>query len=97
MIHLKKVIRKNIVAWNNKFPLDRWWREKYKTSYMSTAHKESSFYSQYFEFHEDRIFKEFRENKEQEEDAKYIPLFGNWWNGNEATKEEIDDWFNSPL
>jgi hypothetical protein len=89
-------IKNEIINWNNRFPLDRWYREKYKISYLSKDHRESSFYAQLFEFKEDEIYNEFRNRKEKERTEN---KFGtkSWWSGKEATEKDIDDWFNSPL
>ena len=45
-----------IVSWNNRFPLDRWWRNKHEVAFMSPVHRESSFLYQLFEFEEDKLF-----------------------------------------
>ena len=44
-----------VVSWNNRFPLDRWWRIKHNVSFMSPAHRESSFLYQLMEFEEDYL------------------------------------------
>ena len=97
----KNKVRQSIIDWSNKFPLDRWWRKKYNISYLSTDHRESSFYQQYYEYYEDLLFKEFQEERESkndfEEPVKYIPLQNNWWKGKEVSKDEIDDWFKTPI
>lgn len=45
-----------VVSWNNRFPLDRWWRNKHEVAFMSPVHRESSFLYQLFEFEEDKLF-----------------------------------------
>lgn len=45
-----------VVSWNNRFPLDRWWRNKHDVAFMSPVHRESSFLHQLFEFEEDKLF-----------------------------------------
>lgn len=65
-----------VVSWNNRFPLDRWWRIKHNVSFMSPAHRESSFIYQLMEFEEDKLYlKEFQTEREKDED-KYIPGIG---------------------
>lgn len=65
-----------VVSWNNRFPLDRWWRIKHNVSFMSPAHRESSFIYQLMEFEEDKLFmKEFYEDDTKKDD-KYIPGVG---------------------
>lgn len=98
---MKNNIRQSVIVWNNRFPLDRWWRKKYNVSYLSDKHRESSFFWQYYEYYEEVIFKEYHDKKENEDEffepVKYIPLSGNWWKGKGSTKKEMDDWFNSPV
>ena len=96
----KNNIRSSIIDWNNRFPLDKWWRKKYKIPYLSEEHRESTFFSQYFEYHEDEVFEEYYEEQAKIKDAveiPYMPLSGNWWKSREISKEEADDWFKSPL
>lgn len=65
-----------VVSWNNRFPLDRWWRIKHNVSFMSPVHRESSFIYQLMEFEEDKLYlKEFQTEREKDED-KYIPGTG---------------------
>lgn len=65
-----------VVSWNNRFPLDRWWRIKHNVSFMSLAHRESSFLYQLMEFEEDKLYlKEFQTERGKDED-KYIPGIG---------------------
>ena len=64
-----------VVSWNNRFPLDRWWRIKHNVSFMSPEHRESSFIYQLLEFEEDKLYlKEFQAEHEKNKD-KYI-LYG---------------------
>jgi hypothetical protein len=98
-------IRQDVAIWNNRFPLDRWWRKKNNVSFLSVIHRESSFYSIYFEFYEDLMFKEYKDKADKNEEESlnkvsetYEPLKkGSWWKGKELTSKEIDDWLKSPL
>lgn len=66
----------SVVSWNNRFPLDRWWRVKHNVPFMSPAHRESSFLHQLMEFEEDKLYaKEFLTKHDEKED-KYIPGIG---------------------
>ena len=89
-------IRHVIADWDNRFPLDRWWRCKYNVPYLSKEHRESTFFGQYFEYHEDRMYDEYF-RKRQEGAKKYVPMSGNWWQMKETSNEEIDDWLNTPI
>jgi len=99
---MKNNIKQSVIAWNNRFPLDKWWRNKYNISYLSNAHRESTFFGQYYEYYEEIMFKEYYADKDKErEEAKnkipYKPLSGNWWSGLTSSKSEVDDWFSSPI
>jgi hypothetical protein len=63
----------NVINWDNRFPLDRWWRMKHNIPFMSPAHRESSFLFQLFEFEEDKLF---LKTVEKEEKDDYIPGIG---------------------
>jgi hypothetical protein len=97
---MKNNIRQEVIAWNNRFPLDRWWRNKHKISFQSPAHRESTFFGQCFEYYEDLMIKEYRENAKKEaensgEEKKYKPMSGDWWSGLVSSESEIEDWFNT--
>ena len=97
---IKNKVSADIVSWNNGFPLDRWWRKKYNIPYLSEAHRKSTFFGQYFEYSEDKIFEDYfkKVDKEEEtEETRYIPMKGNWWKGSSISKEEVKDWFNTPI
>lgn len=68
-------IVQGIISWNNRFPLDRWWRMKHKVAFLSQAHRESSFISQLIEFEEDKLFVQLTEQKEK---IEYTPGTGDF-------------------
>ncbi len=83
----------SILEWNNRFPLDRWWRNKHGISFMSPAHRESSFLHQLFEFEEDKLFAkmfEDKEGKEKKEEFAYVPGSGDIFKA-PATQEAFVD------
>lgn len=51
-------IRRFILDWNNRFPVDKWWRDKHEIAFNSTAHRESNFLDQLIEFEEDKMYRE---------------------------------------
>jgi len=75
---LSDKIKKDVLKWNRRFPIDRWWREKYKIPFLSEEHKKSSFLQQYYEYVEDSIFAEVR-NKTVNEKEIYIPNIGEFF------------------
>lgn len=76
-------LKKFVVQWNNRFPIDRWWRNKHKVAFLSEEHRKCSFFNQLMEFEEDKIFFELQKKKEEEKKKKtteYIPNIGSWLN-----------------
>lgn len=69
-----------VVSWNNRFPLDRWWRNKHGVPFMSPTHRESSFLMQLVEFEEDRMYAELcsrmTQRTPQEDALQYVPGSG---------------------
>lgn len=72
--------RNLIYRWNNQFPLDHWYREKYKLRFNSKEHREISFEDIIFEYIEDRSYNKIRIPN------SYIPNEGNFIK--EIEKEE---------
>lgn len=79
-----KNLKEEIIIWNMQFPVDKWWRDKYKIPFMSKLHRDCSFINQLFEYEEERIFKE--TFKEQ---SNYIPNIGEYLNVDESDLEAM--------
>lgn len=75
-------IKKEIISWNNRFPVDKWWRDKHNVSFNSKIHRETSFLDQLFEYHEDKLF------EEQRQSSSYTPNNGKWLIEQPKTKEQ---------
>lgn len=56
----KKVsqLRLEIIRWNNRFPLDRIWRQKHNVAFGSEEHRAVSQLDIYLEWLEDELYKE---------------------------------------
>lgn len=63
-MNLKLQLRNEIVKWNNNFPLDYWWRKKYKIPFGSPDHKRMSFVDMYRDFLEDKMMLELNQPEE---------------------------------
>ena len=81
-----------MIWWNNMFPLDRKYREKYKIAFNSPQHRELSQIDIYLDIIEDELFNEAikdaikdRENAEQIEKGIWI---------RERIEVDVDDIFN---
>jgi len=82
-----------VCSWNNKFPIDRWWRQKHQVAFNSSVHRDSCFIDMYFEFLEDRLWEKAVRQQEKDEDP-YIPGRGNFLKKREYTQKEIDEIFD---
>lgn len=82
--NLKNEIRRNVVDWNNKFPIDYWWRKKNSISYGSPEHKRMNFLDMLFEYEEEKLMQELDEKNRPEEEVKF-----------EQEQAEIDDQFDN--
>jgi len=93
-------IEKKVIEWNQKFPIDKWWRDKHGVAFMSEQHKSTSFLSQLFEFKEDMMMLEFKNTAND-----YIPNQGEFFiEDNEdqtskivSAKEEFESEFHDLL
>lgn len=69
-------IKEYIRWWNVIFPIDRWWREKYRIPFGSKKHLESSFVDMLLEYYEDLEYRRIRlESVNEEENGevdKYV-------------------------
>ena len=82
-----------VVWWNSKFPLDRWWRNKYKIAFNSSAHRTQSPIDIWLEFVEEQLFVRFHNQRKQKEIDAYQPGRGDWLRAPsyKLTDEEIED------
>lgn len=75
-----KDIRKFMIQWNNRFPVDRWWRKKHNIPFLSEEHKKQSFLNQVMEYEEDCFFQERRERLENIDlSESYAPNIGDFF------------------
>jgi hypothetical protein len=73
----------DVVKWNMAYPLDKWWREKYKVPFMSKIHREANFLDQLFEFQEEKLFIESKAKK-------YTPNVGDFLKTENLSQEEVN-------
>lgn len=86
-------VKSFMVQWNNKFPLDYWWRKKHSISFLSEEHKSASFISQLMEYEEEKLY--LKQNKVSEE-QNYIPNIGDFLKKKvySSVQEELNDTVN---
>jgi hypothetical protein len=74
--------RNLIYRWNNKFPIDHWYREKYNIRFNSEEHRNTSFEDMIFEYIEDSSYNKIRIPN------SYIPNEGNFIKINKVEEEK---------
>lgn len=82
--------------WSFEYPLDYWWRKKYKVPFNSSTHRNISYQDMFFDFIESSFFKKigdlYKETPEEEE--VYTPGERNFLKVQVLSEEEIDDLFD---
>jgi hypothetical protein len=58
-----------LLNWNQKFPLDRWYRKKYNISFNSIQHRSVSYIDIFYEWLEDELVQHYT-NKAEKENEK---------------------------
>lgn len=63
-----------IIRWNERFPIDYFWRKKYNIPFGSQEHKAANFILMAIDLKEDKMFKEYMKAKEEGSDKEYEGL-----------------------
>lgn len=97
-------LKKFAERWNYLYPLDKWYRTKYKIPFNSTAHREANFIDMRIEFEEELLFKNHKAKaKRKEDDLLHYQTTGDWLkkpSPGKVSDEELDadfeelDWSN---
>lgn len=94
--NLRKEISKFIINWNDKFPIDYWWRNKYKIPFGSEQHRQSDFIKMFIDYEEEKMINEYVDKnkpKENVEDEEFENIETN--SGKKMEQREIDDAFDN--
>lgn len=89
--NLTNNVRNFIQFWNDKFPIDYWWRKKYSVPFGSPQHREMNFIDMKIEFEEDKMLqriamsKKVGKEKWEEINASLSPV----------NEKEIDEEFDN--
>lgn len=79
-----------MIQWNEKFPIDRWWRKKHNVSFLSSEHRECSFTAQMMEYQEDVFFAKAIKEQDNNDDP-YTPNIGEWLKRDYSEEINQDD------
>ena len=92
MLQLKQLL----IVWNNTFPYDKLYRQKYNIPFGSEEHRKTNQIDIYLDILEDKLFEKYREeyteNKKLKEDYKKDGLMNK--NIADVTEEEFNDIFD---
>jgi hypothetical protein len=90
MQDLTQGLKQFAINWNNQFPLDRWWREKYKIPFGSTAHLEANQVDILIEYIEVKAYEDHSIQMLEKVQKKERYKKAGWISQNEVP-EEVDD------
>lgn len=94
--NLRDDISKFIINWNSKFPIDYWWRNKYKIPFGSKEHRETDFIKMFIDYEEEKMINELKdkydEDKEREEEGEFAEIGKP--SSKTMSKKEIDTAFD---
>lgn len=81
-----------IIQWNNQFPFDHWYRQKYKIPFNSPQHQAINQIDVFFEWREEHVFLKNQEKIKQREDNEKLYKEGKWLkNQIDLEFEEVPD------
>lgn len=92
MSHLSN-LRKNVIEWNNRYPLDRLYRKQHNIGFGSSEHRVINQIDIYFEWLEDRLYEEAIEKAQVELKEEKDLEKGIWLKRREdkiSSEEEMD-------
>lgn len=82
-------LRTFMIQWNNRFPIDRWYRKKHNIAFLSPEHRECSFIAQMLEYQEEKLFQEAKEEASRKDN--YVPNVGQWLKESDSTEINEND------
>ncbi len=93
---LKREVHNFIFNWNQKWPIDFWWRKKYNISFGSEEHRQANFIQMYYEWYEAEAMKKWYSDDEDEDPAeKDRDVTDVSGSKNKLSQKEIDVDFDS--
>jgi len=89
-----KSIEDFIAYWNYLYPIDLWWRRRYKVSFNSLEHRRTNLLDILFEILEEIKLESLEVKSSPSKDFPYIKGTGNFIKEKILTEEEIDKEFD---
>ena len=83
-------IRQFAIDWNNKFPLDFWYRRRYNIRFNSKKHRSVNLIDVLIEFEEVLVIQEYRERGIKVENDLFLQeTTGRWQIGRASCRERV--------
>lgn len=95
MPDIKQDLRTFIINWNNQFPLDKWWRDKYKIPFGSPAHLKANQADILIEYIEQTAYDEHRLHLIDLEEKKDRLKKDGWISKNDVPEDISDEDFDN--
>ncbi len=92
---LKGDIENYLIDWNNKYPIDFWWRKKYNIPFGSKLHKEANFIDMYADFVEEQMMCKFLKSDKDKKEEDEVDFIKNNSKVIKMNQDEIDSEFDS--
>lgn len=87
---LRKEVHNFIIDWNNKFPIDRWWRIKHNIAFGSVDHRNANFIQMFLEYEEDEMIRKLSDRSDSQETSEF-----DLGDGEKMSQSEIDEEFDN--
>lgn len=89
-------LRSFVEEWNLKYPIDKWWRDKYNVPFGSAAHKAQSMLDMRLDFEEELMFLQQKRRISTEQSSSYQFGSGSWLKKQivKPTQQQLDKDFD---
>ena len=95
--NLKREVHAFIINWNQRWPIDFWWRKKYNIPFGSEEHRQANFIQMYYEYYEEKAMKKlYADSDDTDSQDQHIPADAEKSGVNKKmSQKEIDIDFDS--
>ena len=90
-------LKEFITRWNAMYPIDRWWREKYRIPLNSPEHSRAVVLDMKLDWEEDLLYRQVKTEIGTQSKTKYVPGRGAWLKKREIEKptdDQVNDMFD---
>lgn len=92
----RKTIRNFVEWWNSNFPLDVWYRDRFRLRFNSPEHRQTSLLDMRFDFEEALLEVDSRKHrKDKIKKDQLYKMTGKWLGEREVSSSKIDEAFDN--